>query len=469
MLSSGELTMESWEGKITLPKIWRFVKQLKMEFFMFLLIVSGVFKGSVKKPLYQDKICTTVLHQPYSVCFNVTSSGYSAHEAIKDEILKESLNYDVYADYITTIPSLIYAMFLGSWSDRFPKGRKIMMYAGCLGIFMGQAIDMVNVVFFNIPAPYLLVSILPSLFLGGGVALHTAINSQILNNTPKDMRALRMAVMQVILGVARPIFGLLPAYMLEGTPWFSSGQLRNYVGVFTISFIFFSPAIFWVYFMIEVKDPKRELVSPDVEFDNFVGETPGDKNTGEPCLLLTFNMSVTANMETVNAPSKEPGWDTLFKFFMNGELLDGFRFTLIRNQTNGTPLVYIATVKNRRAGAPVCSRRWDMFQLKNALFDEKWKHGEVTVIDDTNRKIVFKLRSEKNSITIKLVNKVNTFSLELPLKYLATFGSTLHSIYLMLGAKRLFDDEKELREEVMVLLLAELVRKELLQPCLMSR
>ncbi|KAI1298591.1 hypothetical protein HDE_04132 [Halotydeus destructor] len=180
-------------------------------------------------------------------------------------------------------------------------------------------------------------------------------------------------------------------------------------------------------------------------------------------------MSVTANMETVNAPTKEPGWDTLFKFFMNGELLDGFLFTLIRNQTNGTPLVNITAVKNRRAGEGVCFRRWDIFQLKNALFDEKFKNGEVAVIDDTNRKILINLRSKKNSIPIKLVNKFNTFRLELPLKCLATFRSTLHAINLMLGAKRLFDNDQELREEVMVLLLAELVSKELLQLGLMSR
>ncbi|KAI1305877.1 hypothetical protein HDE_01071 [Halotydeus destructor] len=180
-------------------------------------------------------------------------------------------------------------------------------------------------------------------------------------------------------------------------------------------------------------------------------------------------MSVTANMETVNASPKEPGWNTLFKFFMNGELLDGFLFTLICDRTNGTPLVNIAAVKNRRAGEAVCFRRWDIFQLKNALFDKKWKNDEVTAIDDTDRKIVIKLSSNKNSITIKLVNKVNTFRLELPLKYLATFRSTLHSINLMLGAKRLFDNEQELCEEVIVLLLAELARKELLQFGLMSR
>ncbi|KAI1292878.1 hypothetical protein HDE_06729 [Halotydeus destructor] len=180
-------------------------------------------------------------------------------------------------------------------------------------------------------------------------------------------------------------------------------------------------------------------------------------------------MSVTDNVMHMSSAVMEPGWDTLFQFFMNGELLDGFLFSLIRHHTNGTPLVNISAVKNRRAAEPIRFRRWDIFQLKNALFEEHWKTGDVTVVDDTDRKITIKLRSKKNAITIKLENKAKTYRIELPLKYVGSFRSTLHSINLMLGAKRLFEDENELREEVMILLLAELVRKELNQLGLLVR
>ncbi|KAI1287886.1 hypothetical protein HDE_09784 [Halotydeus destructor] len=168
-------------------------------------------------------------------------------------------------------------------------------------------------------------------------------------------------------------------------------------------------------------------------------------------------------MEVKNSRPMEKGWDTVFKFFLNGDCLDGYLFTLIRNQVNDTPCITIAPVKNRKAGEAICFRRWDVYQLKNALYDEKWVNGEVAVIDDTNRKITIKSRVRKSAISIKLTNKTDNYRLELPTKQVNAFRSTLHSINLILGAKRLFDSEDDLRHQALILLMNELVRKELRQ------
>ena len=42
-------------------------------------------------------------------------------------LIHENLIIGTYNTYLTTIPALFWAMFVGSWIDRYVKGRKILM------------------------------------------------------------------------------------------------------------------------------------------------------------------------------------------------------------------------------------------------------------------------------------------------------------------------------------------------------
>ncbi|KAI1292488.1 hypothetical protein HDE_06949 [Halotydeus destructor] len=75
------------------------------------------------------------------------------------------------------------------------------------------------------------------------------------------------------MGMATPISALLPNYILPMTPWFFPDLIRNYVGVFSISFLISVPSVLWLYFVINEKEDARD------DDDSLVSE---EENNVEP-------------------------------------------------------------------------------------------------------------------------------------------------------------------------------------------
>lgn len=99
--------------------------------------------------LMSDKFCINKYNlSADDFCFHINRKEYAETEDAK-EIARDVAQYLMYGSFITSIPSLFAALFLGPWLDQHKIAPKIVLIMTiCAGLFEAICL-LLNVVFFD--------------------------------------------------------------------------------------------------------------------------------------------------------------------------------------------------------------------------------------------------------------------------------------------------------------------------------
>ncbi len=129
---------------------WGLIRSLKVEPFLFLYMFSYSLSSISISQLIQDKLCRFKYSQNSQYCIDINSQ-YIDHnnDHIKSQILTDLSYISFYRTMLTTIPCVIWSLFIGSWSDNYIHGRKILMCFGCIGAVIESIALIINAADFS--------------------------------------------------------------------------------------------------------------------------------------------------------------------------------------------------------------------------------------------------------------------------------------------------------------------------------
>lgn len=127
------------------------IRQLKIEPFVLLYMIGFSLSSMAVSQLVQDKLCRVDYDQSSVFCISINSIDFDhGAETIKSDILKDSTYITLYRTLLQTLPCVIWALFLGPWTDKFPKGRKYIMIFGAFTAILESIILIINASFFKL-------------------------------------------------------------------------------------------------------------------------------------------------------------------------------------------------------------------------------------------------------------------------------------------------------------------------------
>ena len=196
---------------------WREVaKELKVEPFLCLYMFSYSLSSIAISQLIQDKLCRFTYEQSAKYCLEINSQEFDhSSDRIKSRILTDSSYISLYRMIISTIPCVIWSLFIGSWSDKHIHGRKIIMIFGTFGAFLEAVALIINAAAFSAgmtsvlnqrllltvslpPDVYLILfSFIPSAIFGGIIATLMSTYAYCSATSDKTTRAIRFAILEV--------------------------------------------------------------------------------------------------------------------------------------------------------------------------------------------------------------------------------------------------------------------------------
>ncbi|KAI1288363.1 Proton-coupled folate transporter [Halotydeus destructor] len=240
------------ESQHTIGQYVQFFKLLRVELVMFVMSAL-IIKVTATTQLIQDKICLNDLGFAADVCRDVATSTDPKVTHVRDAILQGANDYRLYTEAIATLPSLVVVSFLGPWTDRFSGGRKLVMVLVTSGWCLDLVATVVNIVWFDLPTPFMLTGVMFSSLVGGPYAVMAAVFSQVTRETPVEWRATRFAVVQLLFFLGAPTAGIVGGHVLTKQSWFVD-RLHNYMGVMVIALATVVFCLLWVIFLVNDKN-----------------------------------------------------------------------------------------------------------------------------------------------------------------------------------------------------------------------
>jgi hypothetical protein len=116
-----------------IKRTFEFLCLLRVEPYLFLFYFFFSVKRVPLDQLIQDKICFQKYNLSRDYCLelpHMNSESDYLHK--KSLILGDVTQFSIYSSIITTIPTLIAALFIGSWADKYIKAKKYLLIAGAI-------------------------------------------------------------------------------------------------------------------------------------------------------------------------------------------------------------------------------------------------------------------------------------------------------------------------------------------------
>lgn len=146
--------MESKRTDRMLKKIKRFnefINLLSVEPYIFIFFFVMSIKKVPLDQLIQDKICLFKYNLKANYCsFLPQMTEEEDFENKKTIILGEMTNFSLYSIAMLTIPSVVMALFIGSWTDKYMNAKKLLLIGGALAGILEMLILILNVYFYEI-------------------------------------------------------------------------------------------------------------------------------------------------------------------------------------------------------------------------------------------------------------------------------------------------------------------------------
>lgn len=145
-------------------KLLAFLATLKVEPFIFLYICGLALNGISSTQLIQDKICMSRFGDGNKdFCtylamvddnFNIgpqagPEAGAQPEMGPKSLVLSQVTVFGLYRTLLSTVPTIVWSLFLGSWTDRHPNCRKFLILFGCFGAILESTFLLFNSIFFD--------------------------------------------------------------------------------------------------------------------------------------------------------------------------------------------------------------------------------------------------------------------------------------------------------------------------------
>ena len=116
-----------------LKTVFVFISMLRVELFMLLMMFVYCLKRTPLDMLIQDKLCMHKYNQSQSFCERLSSIDENDDNfEYKTLILSDAVKYNMYSTLITFLPGIVWSLFLGSWTDRYLKGRKVILLVAAI-------------------------------------------------------------------------------------------------------------------------------------------------------------------------------------------------------------------------------------------------------------------------------------------------------------------------------------------------
>ncbi|KAI7697747.1 hypothetical protein SSS_08978 [Sarcoptes scabiei] len=226
------------------------IRQLKIEPFVLLYMIGFSLSSMAVSQLVQDKLCRVDYDQSSVFCISINSIDFDhGAETIKSDILKDSTYITLYRTLLQTLPCVIWALFLGPWTDKFPKGRKYIMIFGAFTAILESIILIINASFFKLSGYYVLLSFIPSALSGGIIAVMMAVYAYCSATSDEFTRSTRFATVEICFYIGLFIGGQILGNGNET----NKNQLYNYIPVFVVSLCAYMAAVVWAALVIKEK------------------------------------------------------------------------------------------------------------------------------------------------------------------------------------------------------------------------
>jgi MFS-type transporter involved in bile tolerance (Atg22 family) len=132
-------------------QIWPLLLTLKIEPYVFLFILSTQISEITSTQLIQDKICLFKYNRSAIYCAQINDEKpNSVGDNIKSKILSDLAQYIIYRTIIASLPSILLSLFIGSWTDKYIHGRKVLLCLVSLGYAVQFALLLWNAIEFEL-------------------------------------------------------------------------------------------------------------------------------------------------------------------------------------------------------------------------------------------------------------------------------------------------------------------------------
>ena len=131
-------------------RIVDFLSLMNVEPVLFTVMFMFALKRTPTDQLIQDKICLFKYNATADYCLRLPRmKPEEDFMHIKSPILEEVTRFSLYHTLCTTVPSLLAALFIGSWTDKYLHAKKALLMACIIGGFLEAAICAANAYFYD--------------------------------------------------------------------------------------------------------------------------------------------------------------------------------------------------------------------------------------------------------------------------------------------------------------------------------
>ncbi|KAI2808193.1 hypothetical protein BLOT_006135 [Blomia tropicalis] len=272
------------------------VQQLRVEPFILLYMFAYSLSAMAVSQLVQDKLCRVDYDQSAAFCISINSADFDhGAETIKSDIITDGAYITLYRTLLSTLPCIIWAIFLGPWSDTYVHGRKLIMIGGASAAALESFILIINAADFHASAYFVLLSFIPSALSGGIIATLMAIYAYCSATSDKTTRSTRFAIVEICFWIAQPIGSFIGGQILGNGDKNTHYQLYNYIPVFVISFCAQIAGIIWVILVINENPSFSPSLSSSSTQINEPNTSPAS-GTAVFCTPMNVNTHEAATM-----------------------------------------------------------------------------------------------------------------------------------------------------------------------------
>ncbi|CAG9765984.1 unnamed protein product [Ceutorhynchus assimilis] len=259
--------------------------KLTLEVPVFFSVFGFMLTVSVSNNLLIYRTCYVLLHHNRTECamLGFVSNNETQH---LEELVEPTATYiTLVKTIVESIFGSVLCLFIAPWSDRF--GRKPVLVLGFVGGVISLLLHIVFAAIDNLTPWFLLVVTIPVLLTGGGASFATIMTAYIADITSKEIRAMRMGLFDIAMGLAVLLGNTASSYLLIAT---------NYVIVYCVATACHVVGLVYTIFFIPESLRQRETtnqISGFFSLSNFVqmAKTPFKRRQDSNRALLLLIMS----------------------------------------------------------------------------------------------------------------------------------------------------------------------------------